>query len=243
VRRLSLQLVMMRTSVGKDAKPAAPAASSASGGDRRRLGRLDSWNDERGFGYVRTDESAELLFVHIKSFRTRPRRPLAGDPLTFIEGTGRNGRPAAEDVEIDGLPAPAPGKPSGPRRTPIADVTRVMAALSIFIAVATLSALGRAPIWFGVLYYTMGLASLMLYSADKRYAIAGRSRVRETSMHVVDALFGIGGGLFAQHVFRHKTRKRAFRYITRLIYIVHATLLTALLGGLISFETLIKVAR
>ena len=209
---------------------------------QRQTGVLDSWNDERGFGYVRKGTSDEPLFVHIKSFRARPRRPVQGDTLHFVEGMGRNGRPAAEDVEIE--VAVQQEKPKSPsvRRVPIADVTRMMAAVSIFIAVAVLTALGRAPLWFGALYYIMGLASLMLYSADKRYAIEGRSRVRETSMHVVDAAFGIGGGLFAQHVFRHKTRKRSFRYITRLIYILHATLLTALLGGLIRFNSLLLAA-
>ena len=233
----------MRSSTEKGHKPNNPDSKPLSAAVQRKRGVLDSWNDERGFGYIQTANGAAPLFVHIKSFRSRPRRPLIGDTLVFIEGVGRNGQPAAEQVEIEGAVAAEKPKTPAPRRVPIADVTRMMAAVSIFIAVATLSALGRAPIWFGILYYIMGLASLMLYSADKRYAIAGQSRVRETSMHVVDALFGIGGGLFAQHMFRHKTRKRAFRYITRLIYIVHATLLTALLGGLISFDTLLTGAR
>lgn len=220
---------------------AAPHASTPSS-SRRQQGVLETWNDDRGFGYVRRASEQEPLFVHIKSFRSRPRRPIEGDRLVFVEGTGRNGKPAAEDVEILGVSAAEKAKAAPARRMPIADVTRMMAAVSIFIAVAVLTALGRTPVWFGALYYVMGLASLMLYDADKRYAIEGRSRVRETSMHIVDALFGIGGGLFAQHVFRHKIRKRTFRYITRLIYILHATLLTALLGGLIRFDSLIAGA-
>jgi uncharacterized membrane protein YsdA (DUF1294 family)/cold shock CspA family protein len=233
----------MRASIDKAARRAdASAKPSSAAAGRREKGRLDSWNDERGFGYVAREGDQEPLFVHIKSFRKRPRRPLAGDILVFVEGVGRNGRPAAEDVEIDGV---APARKSNAvtaRSVPIADVTRMLAAVSIFIAVAVLTALGRAPLWFGALYYVMGLASLMLYSADKRYAIEGRSRVRETSMHIVDAMFGIGGGLFAQHVFRHKTRKRSFRYATRLIYILHATLLTALLGGLVRFDSIMRAS-
>ena len=113
------------------------------------------------------------------------------------------------------------------------DRSRLLAAPWILFSALLVVALGRAPAWFGTLYLVMGIASMLLYWFDKRYALTGRSRVREISLHLSDAFFGIAGGLVAQHVFRHKTRKRSFRYITRLIFVVHATLLAAILGGLV----------
>ncbi len=206
-------------------------------------GVLVAWDDSRGFGFVETPDQVQHLFVHVKFLRSRHVRPAVGDTVLFTMATGRNGRPSAEDVEIVGAPpppepaaalqnaAPAP-RYTAPRLAAI-DVTRLLAAISILLGVAALWYTGRAPAWFCALYYIMGIVSAGLYFGDKHYAIGGRSRVRETSLHLADALFGIGGGLFAQHVFRHKIRKRSFRYMTRLIYIAHATLVMLLLSGIV----------
>ncbi|MCC6919618.1 MAG: cold shock and DUF1294 domain-containing protein [Alphaproteobacteria bacterium] len=202
----------------------------------RREGRLVTWDDARGFGFAAVP-GAEDVFVHVKALRTGYVRPSIGDELSFVVVAGRNGRPAARDVEIRGAPPPklhVVVREPPPRLTPL-DLSRLLAAPWILISAFLVVLLGRAPPWFGSLYLIMGAASALLYWFDKNYARAGRSRVREISMHLADAFFGIAGGLVAQHAFRHKTRKMGFRYITRLIFVFHATLLAALLGRLISF--------
>lgn len=116
------------------------------------------------------------------------------------------------------------------------DVSRLAAAVALLLVVAAAVVAGRArAAWVAGLYAGMGIVSGLLYWVDKRYAVEGRLRVREMSLHLSDILFGIAGGLFAQHVFRHKTRKLSFRYITRLIFLTHALLLTAVLSGIIRF--------
>lgn len=199
----------------------------------RMEGTLVSWDDARGFGFAEAPGVTGQIFVHIKFFRARHVRPASGDRLRFTLGAGRDGGPAAADAEIVG--APPPPEPGPAQTTTIVDVSRLVAATSILVGALMVVTMGRAPAWFGALYLVMSLGSGLAYWLDKEYARAGRSRVRETSLHLADGFFGIAGGLFAQHVFRHKTRKNSFRYVTRLIWVMHATLLAALLGGLIPF--------
>lgn len=202
----------------------------------RVTGRLISWNDARGFGFAAVPGTGDV-FVHVKALRPGQTRPANGDDITFAVVEGRNGRPAAADVETPGTPLPTLHVVTKQPDPPMSalDVSRLIAAPWILLSALLVVMLGRMPAWFGSLYLIMGIASMLLYWFDKSYALTGRSRVRELSLHLSDAFFGIAGGLVAQHVFRHKTRKRSFRYITRLIFVAHATLLAAILGGLITF--------
>lgn len=197
---------------------------------KRHEGRLVSWDDARGFGFIEAADFAQPVFVHAKFLRDRHRRPVAGDRLTFALGVGRDGGPAANDVELAGA-APPPPKAPPPRS--MLDVSRLLAAVAILVGAGLTFAIGRAPIWFPGLYFVMTFGSGLAYWLDKVFAREQRTRVRESMLHFADAFFGIAGGLFVQHVFRHKTRKRGFTAITRLIFIAHATLLALVLGGLI----------
>jgi uncharacterized membrane protein YsdA (DUF1294 family)/cold shock CspA family protein len=202
----------------------------------RPAGRIVSWDDGRGFGFAAV-AGGEDVFVHVKQLRTGQVRPAVGDEVRFTPTKGRNGRPAAADVEILGAPPPplriVTKQPA--QALSALDVSRLIAAPAILGSAVIVVMLGRAPTWFGSLYFIMGAASALLYWFDKNYARSGRSRVREMSLHIADALFGIAGGLVSQHVFRHKTRKAAFRHVTRLLFVAHAILLAALLGGLVRF--------
>lgn len=197
----------------------------------RHEGFLVSWDDERGFGFIEAPGLKGPVFMHVKFLRSRHQRPVTGDRLRFSLGTGRDGGPAAADVEIVG--APPPPKPKAPPTTMV-DLSRLMAALAILIGAVSAYLFAGAPLWFPALYLVMSFGSGLAYWLDKLFAREKRLRVRESMLHFADAFFGVAGGLFAQHVFRHKTRKRAFRAVTRLIFIAHATLIAMVLGGLIT---------
>jgi len=202
---------------------------------RRYEGRLVSWDDARGFGFIEADGLAVPVFVHMKFLRARHQRPAAGDVLRFSLGTGRDGQPAAADVEIAGAP---------PRKAPppsLLDLSRLFAALAILIGAIIAYQIGRAPLWFPALYWLMSLGSGVAYWLDKYFARENLPRVRETSLHFADAFFGIAGGLFAQHVFRHKTRKASFRIVTRLIFIAHATVIALVLGRFIHLPPAVQL--
>ncbi len=196
----------------------------------RYEGLLVSWDDSRGFGFIEADGLSAPVFMHVKFLRSRHQRPTGGDRLRFSLGAGRDGGPAAADVEIIGAPPPPRNAPRPPT---LIDVSRLLAAVAILVGAIIAYRFGGAPLWFPALYLVMTLGSGLAYWLDKTFAREGRLRVRESTLHLADAFFGIAGGLFAQHVFRHKTRKRSFRAVTRLIFIAHATLIALVLGGLI----------
>ncbi|HUH75888.1 MAG TPA: DUF1294 domain-containing protein [Devosia sp.] len=201
----------------------------------RLTGELVQWNNKGGYGFVR-DAGARDYYVHISKMGTE-QRPKLGDRLSFTIATGRNGRPAAVEVEI--IPAQPASAPT--LRQVVLDRPHNLWRLSIGlrVAAATMMALlllaaisaERAPSWLAVVYATMGLASALLYHFDKSYALTGKWRVSERNLHLVDACFGIIGGLVAQELYRHKTVKPGFVSTTWGLALVHVLGLAAMAFG------------
>lgn len=102
------------------------------------------------------------------------------------------------------------------------------AALIVLLALAA-NLFGRAPPWVVVAYLTLGIVSIIVYWFDKRAAQADRWRVSERSLHTIDLIGGIAGGLVAQQLLRHKTSKRSFAIVTLLIALLHTGVLAGLL--------------
>ncbi|WP_230411113.1 cold shock domain-containing protein [Collimonas humicola] len=49
----------------------------------RYQGKITSWKDGKGFGFVATNGKSEKAFVHIKAFADRERRPAEGDLISY----------------------------------------------------------------------------------------------------------------------------------------------------------------
>jgi len=64
----------------------------------RLQGRIESWNDERGFGFVVQNSTGKKAFVHISALSDRRQRPVVGALVTYEEGKDDRGRPRAVDV-------------------------------------------------------------------------------------------------------------------------------------------------
>ncbi|MEM0550665.1 MULTISPECIES: excalibur calcium-binding domain-containing protein [Aeromonas] len=68
----------------------------------RYQGRIVHWNEERGFGFIvpeqeGTQKGAEL-FVHITALQTDGLSPMAGERVSYLMGSGKDGKPRAEQV-------------------------------------------------------------------------------------------------------------------------------------------------
>lgn len=202
-------------------------------------GELVQWNDERGFGFIAGDDG-KRYFVHVSSIGRMVNRPRAGDWVSFAPGIGRDGRPAAINVKINGANpratravlrrglAPLPRKSDW--RLPLA----LLLAISIFVA----TVLGRMPWEVSLAYAGMGLVSFILYSLDKNRAKTGQWRVSEVTLLGVDLCLGLIGGLLAQALLRHKTRKPGYVATTLVIALVHLLWLAGFVTGLIRIEDL-----
>lgn len=64
------------------------------------------------------------------------------------------------------------------------------------------------------------LLAFILFGLDKRRAIDGRRRVRESDLLGVAMFGGIGGAYLGRHYFRHKTRKQPFSTYLHLIALI-----------------------
>ena len=205
-------------------------------------GILIEWNDDRGFGFIQADDR-QRYFVHITSIGRIATRPRVGDRLQFERGIGRNGKMAAVDVRIAGanpLPTQAERNRGLPDARPQRREIRQFLALGLLAILGIGLAVGTIPVWLGLLYFAVGIASFLSYGADKSFAETGGWRVSEIRLHTLDLCCGIVGGLLGQAVYRHKTSKQNFAAVTWLLTGVHALWLTGFALGRINADLLVK---
>ena len=65
-------------------------------------GKIDQWNDDKGFGFIRPDNGSEKIFFHISSVKTNSRRPQIGDIVLFDSIRDTQQRLKAKSVVIEG---------------------------------------------------------------------------------------------------------------------------------------------
>jgi uncharacterized membrane protein YsdA (DUF1294 family)/cold shock CspA family protein len=200
----------------------------------RETGVLVDWRDKRGFGFIRRP-GGDKIYVHMKSIGKSVDRPTPGDKMEYTVIQDNAGRPVAVEVRVvREAPTTPPRLLSGhshARHTVMGVATRVFGAAVILALLSANIFTGQLPLWVPMLYFVGGIGSFALYRADKLAAVDHGWRLPEFRLQLVDLTFGIVGGLFAQHVFRHKTYKPEFVTITALIAALHILVLGLILFG------------
>lgn len=106
-----------------------------------------------------------------------------------------------------------PGKPRADRdmsRPLPASVSWVtLTAFALAFAAATLTF--DLPLWLAAAYGALSILSVIVYAIDKSAAKRNGQRVSEQTLLTLGFVGGWPGALIAQHMLRHKTRKRSFR--------------------------------
>jgi uncharacterized membrane protein YsdA (DUF1294 family) len=96
-------------------------------------------------------------------------------------------------------------------------VPALMFAAFLVLAVAVW---GASP-WWLLLYGAMSAIAFGMYAWDKRAAIEGAWRTRESTLQAVALLGGWPGAVAAQQLLRHKNRKTSFQLVFWLVVIVN----------------------
>ena len=177
----------------------------------RIKGKLDRWDDNKGFGLITPNTGGQDIFLHINTLKNASRRPKVGDLITFAISQDRQGRTCAAQATLSGdkLETIKASKPPS-RATGVITVFWLVLVSSIL---ATLVYLSLVPMSLVGLYCGLSVLTMLAYAKDKMAAQRGRWRVQESTLHLLALLGGWPGALFAQYSFRHKSSKQDFRKV------------------------------
>ncbi len=70
---------------------------------RMNKGLLKSWNDDKGFGFIKSSTLQHDTFIHISSLKHMSRKPKVGDIIYFEVATEPNGKTKAVNCRIEGV--------------------------------------------------------------------------------------------------------------------------------------------
>ena len=170
----------------------------------RYQGKIISWKDEQGFGFIAPNGGGPQVFVHVKSLPSSATRPAENDVVTYELSFNQKGQPRADNVAfVRDRAARPPSQDTG--------MTSHAAAAGYLGVVAMLVLFGKLPaVVFGA-YLGMSVLAFIVYGADKSAARNNRWRTKESTLHILGLAGGWPGALMAQQVFRHKSKKQAFQ--------------------------------
>jgi uncharacterized membrane protein YsdA (DUF1294 family)/cold shock CspA family protein len=183
-------------------------------------GTIVTWNDARGFGFIRPREGGKDLFFHVSDLDGGAVRPQENMGVSYTAAIDDKGRRCAEDVHLNGTALKSAGWP-------------VAVAVLFFVALGVLSATGIFQLWVPALYLAASIVTMAVYRSDKARAESGAWRTPEKVLHLLELAGGWPGALVAQWHFRHKNRKTSYQVAFWFVVAINLTLLAALGAGIL----------
>ena len=188
----------------------------------QRLGKVQDWNDERGYGFIAPLDASQdggRTFFHIRDYQQQGRRPEPGELVRYSAERQDDGRWRATQVMRAAQPRQSATR--DPRHAPrkVRPYTRGHDLLRVAVVLAYAGLLGWAirhgllPFEAAFVPVLMSIVTYLAYAADKHFAQTGRWRIPEANLHLLELLCGWPGALFAQRSLRHKSRKGEYRVV------------------------------
>jgi len=145
----------------------------------RTKGKLISWNDEKGFGFIKPTNGSAQVFIHIKAFHNRSRRPEINQFVTYALATDKRGRPCATDATLAGDRHPSKIKTK--KNNGLFSIT-IAAIFSIIVCISVVTS--KIPPLILALYLIVSMLTFLMYAADKSAAKKGEyKKVHYTCYH------------------------------------------------------------
>ena len=170
----------------------------------RYRGKIVRWNDLQGFGFIVQNGGTKEIFVHIKSFKRRQRRPVENEIVIYESMVDAKGRMQAKNVTFvveSAVISPAPQR----------SIVPLIFAASFLIFVACAVFFRKLPWPLLLLYLIASGSTFIAYVFDKSAANRGQWRIQENTLHIFGLIGGWPGALAAQKLIHHKSRKQSFQ--------------------------------
>lgn len=173
----------------------------------RYVGKITTWKDDQGFGFITIPGRKDKIFVHIKQFENRALRPTEGDSLTFEIKLDDQHRSSALHVRY--AHEKAKTKASGHSTIGFSHIF----ALTYCGALCALFMIGKIPFSVVAAYIILGFITFIVYAFDKSAAQNNQWRTQESTLHILSLMGGWIGALLAQKKLRHKSKKEEFQHV------------------------------
>lgn len=182
----------------------APRAEICQQMSKRSKGKIASWNDDKGFGFITPTSGGKQIFVHIRAFANRTRRHEIGEVVTYSMSKDKQGRPCAANATL-------PGDKLKTKVARESNIPAILFAMSFMGAVGMSAASGQIPVEVVAVYLALSVITFVLYALDKSAARRGAWRTSESTLQLLGLAGGWPGALIAQKILRHKSKKASFR--------------------------------
>jgi len=200
----------------------------------RSKGKITSWNDEKGFGFITPLAGGKRIFVHVSAFRNRDRRPAIDQIVTYAVSSDEQGRPRASQATLAGDRLARVRKQPG-------ELLSIIAAVIFFIIILIAVLTSKVPGMILIIYLMVSLITYVAYAIDKSAAKKGAWRTQESTLHLLSLLGGWPGAVVAQKRLRHKSKKESFRAVFWMTVLLNCGLFAWLLtpAGSAALQSLI----
>jgi uncharacterized membrane protein YsdA (DUF1294 family)/cold shock CspA family protein len=180
----------------------------------RTKGKISSWNDEKGYGFISPIGGGERVFIHIKAFINNNRRPEVNQVVTYALSTDKRGRPRAVKATLAGDRLPQKAKKPN-------ETLPIISSIVFLTLVAATVISSKVPPLIFTLYLAASLLTFVVYALDKTAARKGTWRISENTLHTLALFGGWPGAIVAQQKLRHKSKKQSFRTVFWLTVLIN----------------------
>jgi len=179
----------------------------------RYTGKITSWKDDKGFGFITSNISGKIFFVHIKSILNRHRRPVMGDTMTYEVLIDEKDRKQAVKVLYRGEDLSTFSHMYDNRSFFYDNIFPYLVVGGFISLLISLFFIALLPLPVLAIYLGMSLSTFAIYFKDKSSAQNEQQRTPEKRLHFYSLIGGWPGALTAMKVCHHKSKKKSFQNI------------------------------